>query len=63
MFCYAVFYGSKQLRVFAYNSRGDDWKRAEALAVDMARKAKASGYSYTVEHFGVSGVGCVVSTD
>ncbi|MCH9835456.1 hypothetical protein K0U83_07320 [bacterium] len=57
MFCYAVFHHNKQLRVFPYDSTGDDWKRARILAIKLA---ETGGDGYSVEHFGVSGVGTVV---
>jgi len=58
MFCYAVFHHNKQVRVFAYNPTGDDWKRARILAVEFAERAGAEGYS--VEHFGATDVGATI---
>ena len=60
MFCYAVFHNDTQVRVYPYNSVGDDWQRARTLAIKLAEKAEANGYKYTVEHFGASGVGTTV---
>ena len=60
MFCYAVFHNDKQVRVYSYEVKGDDWKRARSLAIEMALHAEENGYRYTVEHFGISGVGVVV---
>lgn len=57
MFCYAVFHGNKQIRVYPYNPQGDDWKRARSLAIEMALHAEENGYKYTVEHFGATDVG------
>ena len=60
MFCYAIFHNDKQIRVYPYNSTGGDWGRARALAIEFANKGESNGYKYTVEHFGVSGVGTIV---
>lgn len=60
-FCFAVFYGSKQLRVFSYDTaKAGDKERAKALALAMREKGAACGYSYTVEDFCLSGVGVTV---
>ena len=60
-FCFAVFYGSKQLRVFPFSaSQSGDMERAKALALDMKHKAAKNGYAYTVEFFNASGVGVTV---
>lgn len=60
MLCYAVFHNNTQVRVYPYNNVGNDWQRARALAIELAEKAEANGYKYTVEHFGASGVGITV---
>ena len=60
MFCYSVFHENKQVRVFPYETQGTDWQRAKTLAIELAVKAEKNGYSYTVEHFGASGVGATV---
>lgn len=60
-FCFAVFYGSRQLRVFPFSMQDKgDMQRAKALALDMQAKGAAAGYSYTVEFFNGSGVGVTV---
>ena len=60
-FCFAVFYGSKQLRVFSYDYKKEgDRQRAKALALAMRENAAACGYIYTIEDFGLSGVGVTV---
>lgn len=60
MFCYAIFYQNKQIKVFPYSINGDDWKRAKSLAIEFATKAGINGYKYTIEHFGASDVGVIV---
>jgi hypothetical protein len=60
MFCYAVFLKDFQVRVYPYDSTGNDWQRARTLAIALAEKAEANGYHYTVEHFGATGVGSTV---
>lgn len=60
MLYYAVFHNDKQIRVYPYEIKGGDWKRARSLAIEMALHAEENGYHYTVEHFGISGVGVVV---
>jgi len=58
MFCYAVFHHDKQVRVFPFNSVGDDWKRARTLAIAFAESANTEGYS--VEYFGATEVGITI---
>jgi hypothetical protein len=61
MTCFAIFHGSKQLRVFHYDLGSfRDRERAKKLAVDFADVNDAQGYPCTVEEFGISGVGCVM---
>lgn len=60
MFCYCVFHGSKQIAVFPYAVQGDDWKRARSLAIEVALKAEANGYHYTVEFFGATDAGKII---
>ena len=60
MFCYAVFHNDTQVRVYPYNSVGNDWQRARALAIELAEKAEENGYHYTVEHFGATDVGATI---
>lgn len=60
MFCYAVFHNDKQIRVFPYNSTGNDWQRARTLAIEFAKRGEANGYAYSVEHFGATDVGVTI---
>jgi hypothetical protein len=62
MYCYAIYYGAKQVRVFPHEITGIDWHRAEALAIDFARKARHEWQvpDVTIEHFDCSGVGSTV---
>lgn len=60
-FCFAVFCGSKQLRVFPYEyTKAGDKERAKALALAMRENGAACGYTYTIEDFGLAGVGVTV---
>ena len=63
MACFAVFHESKQIKVYAYSLGSfKDRERAKRLAVEFSEKALTHGYRYTVEEFGLSGVGTVAWT-
>ena len=54
MFCFSVFMGNKQLRVYNYTA-GDAGDRALVLARGLAA---GLGGDASIEEFGLSGVGC-----
>lgn len=56
MFCFSVFTGNKQLRVYFYTA-GDAGDRARALVLARALAAGLGGDA-SIEEFGLAGVGC-----
>ena len=58
IFSYSVFWGSKQLKVFPYDSSiKKDKERALTRARILVNQNKIFECDCTIEHFGISGVG------